>query len=454
MMLLKKDNIKFVLLFLLIVGWILFSGRTGSDFFWSYGFSFNVANGLIPYSDFNMITTPFSQILLSIPLKIFGKGMHIYAVFYALIITFMVYLFDKLYKEKGWAAILVLFNPLFLFPIFVTTCSYNILLILFVLVLIYLEKNNKSPFIIGIILGLSLFTKQNIGVLFILCEILFSLKDKKKLGIKMLGLLSVSLLFLIYFIVTGSLYSFIDQAILGLVSFENENSYHSGIYFYLSIIMLIWGLIYILKNRSLENSLIFGAILLVSPLYDNAHFIMGLAMFVLLIIKDAKISFYKNILSSIVLAVEFIILGIIVYNNFTNDYIYPTKVKYFNYFYHPKDVILENRELANYIHKNNYKSVVVFDTNSYYYKISNDLKFNKYLDLMSEGNYGTGGSKNAINEIKSLDEDTIYIFNLKLVEEYPLYPRSQLDIKTLEYFLEHAEKIDELGKLSIYKYTK
>ena len=71
---------------------------------------------------------------------------------------------------------------------------------------------------------------------------------------------------------------------------------------------------------------------------------------------------------------------------------------------------------------------------------------------MNEGNYGKNGSIEAINEIKQVKEEAVYFFNLKLVEEFKKQKNSQLDIKTLKWFLKNAKKIDEIGKFSIYKY--
>lgn len=40
--------------------------KTTYDYFWSYGFSLKLANGLVAYRDFNMVTTPFTQMLFAL----------------------------------------------------------------------------------------------------------------------------------------------------------------------------------------------------------------------------------------------------------------------------------------------------------------------------------------------------------------------------------------------------
>lgn len=447
-----KENLKYIITYILVINWILFSSLTSLDFFWSYSFSFNIANGLVPYKDFNMVSTPFSNMLLALPLYLFGKSIHIYAIFYAVIFTLLTYLLDKIYKEKGWLVLILLWSR-FYQPSFIVTCSYNLLIIIFALMLIYLEKEKKHPVWIGVITALSIFTKQNIGILFLIMEFIFTIKDKQNLLKKGIGFLIPCVLFLIYFIVTKSLIPFIDQAFLGLFNFAKENNNHNfNIYFYLSITVLIIGFLHFLKNKNIENALIFSTIFLSLTGYDYMHFILSLAMLILLIPINIKIT--KNKMIILLLSIEFLLFSYITYQNFTKEHIYPTKIKYLNYFYHPKFIIIENKELKEYIKENKYKNIVIFDSNSYYYKITNNWKINNYLDLMNKGNYGKKGSENAIDEIKKADKDTVYIFNLNLVSEYKYNSASQLDIKTLKWFLKHAKKIDEIGRFAVYKYQE
>ena len=78
-----KKILFYLTIFILIISWQLLSGKTMYDYFWSYGFSLKLANGLVAYRDFNMVTTPFTQMLFALFLFIFGKGIHIYIIFYS-----------------------------------------------------------------------------------------------------------------------------------------------------------------------------------------------------------------------------------------------------------------------------------------------------------------------------------------------------------------------------------
>ena len=52
-------------LILLTVGYIYYFRPMVDDELFSYGFSYNIINGLIPYKDFNMVITPLFPYLLS-----------------------------------------------------------------------------------------------------------------------------------------------------------------------------------------------------------------------------------------------------------------------------------------------------------------------------------------------------------------------------------------------------
>ena len=149
------------------------------------------------------------------------------------------------------------------------------------LILILCERKDVNPLIIGILLGLSFFTKQNIGIVFILVDLIYSFRKKTFLK-KLVGIFIVFLIFFAYFILTNSLYDFFDQCFFGLVNFEKENNYHRGIYFYLTLIIFGVSIVYVIKNKSLERFLLLAYMFIALPLYDCAHFLLSFYAFVLL----------------------------------------------------------------------------------------------------------------------------------------------------------------------------
>ena len=137
-----KKILFYLTIFILIILWQLLSGKTTYDYFWSYGFSLKLANGLVAYRDFNMVTTPFTQMLFALFLFIFGKGIHIYIIFYSLILTLICYLLDVLYGKKGLVVVALMFISPNILPIFMSSCNYNFLLLLLLLILILCERKD------------------------------------------------------------------------------------------------------------------------------------------------------------------------------------------------------------------------------------------------------------------------------------------------------------------------
>ena len=77
---------------------ILSRNLSNLDEIWNYNFARNVANGLVPYKDFNMITTPLLPFICAIFLKLFANElivMRILSIFLISIIYFLIYLILK-----------------------------------------------------------------------------------------------------------------------------------------------------------------------------------------------------------------------------------------------------------------------------------------------------------------------------------------------------------------------
>ena len=79
----------FSFVFLTITQLLFFGNRL--DYYWNYNNSLQISNGLLPYKDINIITTPLFHFIVSIFLTIFGKSIVIYAA--ALSILDIVYIY-------------------------------------------------------------------------------------------------------------------------------------------------------------------------------------------------------------------------------------------------------------------------------------------------------------------------------------------------------------------------
>ena len=83
----KRSIIELIIIFIvtLIINltWLNFN----LDEIWSFGFSYNVSQGLIPYKDFNMVIFPFYPILNGLIMSLFGTNYLVFEITNAIICT-------------------------------------------------------------------------------------------------------------------------------------------------------------------------------------------------------------------------------------------------------------------------------------------------------------------------------------------------------------------------------
>ena len=82
----KKITIITIMLFIIIT--IFTSPIHRYDEIWNFSYANNISKGLLPYKDFNIITTPLAAFINSIPLKLFGQKLYIHRITY--IVLFLV----------------------------------------------------------------------------------------------------------------------------------------------------------------------------------------------------------------------------------------------------------------------------------------------------------------------------------------------------------------------------
>ena len=180
--------------------------------------------GEIPYKDFNIVMTPLYQYLMSGFLLI--KDSYLLFLFgQAILVTLF---FITIYKLIGNKVLILL--PIIAFPrFFFILPNYNFLAVFLVLVLLYLEKNNKSDYLIGVILSLLILTKHSIGLFFLLVTLIGTF-DFSKIKKRILGVIPLLMIFLIYLLINHNLYEFLfllflDCLILSLLIVDSVYIY-------------------------------------------------------------------------------------------------------------------------------------------------------------------------------------------------------------------------------------
>ncbi len=429
-----------IFLFLLFLLFNLTLLPTNLDEIWNYGFSHNLYSGLIPYKDFNMVITPFYPFIMSLGFHIFGSSMLVFHIEHAIILICLCVLLFLLIDKKAWFIV-----ALMLFPVNVSFPSYNIFLYFLLVLIIYLEKEKKSDYLIGFLLGLCVLTKHSVGLCLLLPS-LYYIKDLKKVGRRFLGFIVPLFVFIIYLIITKSIIPFIDLCILGLFDFASENGKAFNIYFLLFIIMIGITIYFIVKDRkNLVNYYVLAFYSIMIPLFDIYHFMVAFLAFLILILSKVK----KDIIKPGLFGISIILFATVLLmdSRFKSKIIYPNNIKHFEYRFIDYDSILFTNKVNDYIKKNSDREFVFLNSNGYYFRLINDMKIS-YIDLINAGNFGYNGSDKLLKEIKKR-KNSIF-----LVDKSELSPIKQSDKQALNYVIDNGKKIGNIDFFDIYVFDE
>ena len=412
------------------------------DEIWNYGFSYNILNGKIPYLDFNIVLTPLFSFIMTLPLMIFGNNILVFNIFNIFIILGCFLLLHILIDDNMWLCALIFFIP---FPILYP--SYNLFLLLLFLYLIYLEKNEKSDYLIGFIVGCLILTKQSVGVFLLLPCLLYYLKNKKKFISRLIGCIIPCSIFLIYLLITKSFMSFLDLCLFGLFDFAGNNSVTSKFYLFVFILICLVTIIFIVKEpKNIYNyyALMFYSISM--PLFDAYHVGFQILVFVLLCFINfnflKRLPIYSFAIFLVVYACLFVSYS---YGNISSfKKMYPNNINHFEYRYLGSKQVDFTNEVSNYIKKNKDYKYMFLDSNGYYFRIINDESAS-YLDLINMGNWGYNGSDKLIDSIKKLPKNTRFF-----IDGVELVGQRQIDRRAIKYVIKHGKKVDKVGLYDIY----
>lgn len=438
-----KKNFRYIFLFIFFfLALHFFYAHMSGDQIYNYGFSYAMSRGEILYKDFNLLIPPVGPIVYLLPF-LFGTSFIVFNAYQAILICVLFHFLFKLFDNKAWFFLIA-----FVFPIpipYITALfqGYNFLLILELVILLWLEKEKKNDYLIGVILGLCVFTKQTVGVAFCLVSIFYLFKDYKKVVRRFLGFLIPCFVFLFYFLITGTLYSFFDMCLFGMFDFTSGNS---GVYkiisdFYFWVFLLQFGyLIFrIIKNhRDIRNYYILAFSLVSIPLFDYNHVAYFSFVFLFLFI-DAFNFRRKSIRFNICL---FSCLFSVVWCYFVNGKTFPNLVKLDNFGY---IVMYDNnykeiKMLVDYFDKHD--NTIILSENSYVVKVAADRDID-YFDLLNKGNHGYNGTEKVIKKFDEYD-DTFIILNIEAYNKFNL--RQQINKDVMKYVMDNYEKVGELDE--------
>lgn len=436
-----KKIILFILIMVLIFLYTYFVLTLHFDEIWNYGFSYNIANGLVPYLDFNFVVTPLYPMLGAVFIKIFGHHLYGVHILNALVITIMIFLMKK---EIGKKVFIVL--PILLL---VAYFSYNLFcLFLMVILLYFVYHENKIKYsdeVIALIVSFLFLTKQNIGILCFIPMIYYS-KNRIK---SFISFCIPVFIFLIYLLWNNALYQFIDYCFLGLFDFGKGNSIYDFFIFWLFIVIFLLSDLFHskFKNKLSFYVLMFQTIAL--PIIDSYHFLVGFVLFLYYILMVKKTKNYKYKYYFIIsLATFFLIQG-----DFCNHYYLYNDKKSFMYL-RPFDSIIQKGVdgVGNYILEQSKvygDNIYLFSSNAYLIKMNIGYNLNKF-DLINNGNMGYHGDFQYIQEIDKTCKGEKCLFVMGM-SEITFDNNSQLNRDILNYVSKNYNKVEELYGFSIYK---
>ena len=478
------------------------------DEIWNYNVARNIANGLIPYKDISMITTPLLPMITALFLKLIANEVIVSRVLASVLwggVLFSIFKILKLLiKEENTCLIITALLGLLFRDCY--CIDYNILSLMFSLIILYIElknidkphfENNKTDFLIGILAGLTVCTKQSIGAILAIIvvgyKIIFVQNKKEfieylKIAFKrIIGILIPIILVLIYLIVTNSLQDFINYAVLGISTFSNKIPYAqlmnndkkeiqilSRIMPFILLAMAV--LTIVLQNKkkkenigNIDNKILtmliysLSTIIIMYPISDEIHFLIagtitfiGLAYILYLlgitiynkINLQSKKKIYKiTSLMILIIAIAFIaVRGI---ENIT-EYIKQEKNETIE---HYKNIqiseYLQERinEIDNFIleqEKEN-KKVYILDAEAAIYMIPIN-NYNKDYDMFLKGNIGKDGQEGQIQKIKQKETNEII-----LIRKRNLQSNWQTPTEVVNYVRENLEFMGEVSIYEVYK---
>ena len=504
----SKDFILFIFIAVMVFSIIAINPISNLDEIWNYNTARAIAQNLIPYKDISMITTPLLPMITALFLKLIANEVIVSRVLASVLwggVLFSIFKILKLLiKEENTCLIITALLGLLFRDCY--CIDYNILSLMFSLIILYIElknidkphfENNKTDFLIGILAGLTVCTKQSIGAILAIIvvgyKIIFVQNKKEfieylKTAFKrIIGILIPIILVLIYLIVTNSLQDFINYAVLGISTFSNKIPYAklmnndkkeiqilSRIMPFILLAMAV--LTIVLQNKkkkenigNTDNKILtmliysLSTIIIMYPISDEIHFLIagtitfiGLAYILYLlgitIYNKINLQSKKKIYKITSLMISIIAIAFIAVRGIENITEY-TKQEKNETIEHYKNIqiseYLQERinEIDNFIleqEKEN-KKVYILDAEAAIYMIPIN-NYNKDYDMFLKGNIGKDGQEGQIQKIKQKETNEII-----LIRKRNLQSNWQTPTDVIDYVRENLEFTGEVSIYEVYK---
>ena len=432
----KKEFLKLLLLFaiffMISFCYGVFFLPLNGDEIWNYGFSYNIAKGLVIYRDFNVMVTPLYFFFSSIFIHLFGNYLISIHLFDCILIGFLAII---LYKRLGLYKLLLLY-PLIIIYYFP---SYNYFSMFLLFVIIYLLDSHDNEYydVVSFLAGLIFISKQSIGM-FLLIPVLFYSKNRlKSLVIYLIPFFVVSF----YLFIQGAFFEFINYCFLGMFDFGKSNLEFS-IFFWLEGFLCLYLIIQMVKGKFKDKKYLFILMFQVNayPIFDMNHFVVCLVPVIYCVVKEFNFMrlrfYYRFLLLGCVWSIFVIyVLKLI----FSLDYRISLESDKFWYLRNNSGNDISLKKELEIVEKyySKYEYSFIIGSGSYAIKLYSSIPIGQY-DLLADGNLGYYGEERVIREIDSLCGSHSCGF---FVEKQEFKKYSQFSKKIYDYVLSHYKKM-------------
>ena len=523
----KENKIEIGISILLILGLFTFvfsnlikKPVTNLDELWNYNTARAIMNGLIPYKQISMITTPLLPTIVAIILKITIDELIVFRILNALLATSILFMTYKILNTLTNNRIMSLISTGLITYIYYDYffLDYNFTVLLIGLIIEYLElkriahrqnestqkkyiENDKAEekelaskklinvkrnfnFIIGILAGLAICTKQTLGV-FITVEVMLIqlLFVRSREGIKqylknlvwrVIGIAIPCSVFAIFLLVTGSLQEFIGYAVLGIKTFNNSISYTklfensdwvivilSKVMPIFLIMMIIANIFFKIKKKSNDKILLctfcaLPMLITMYPIADNIHFFIGILQLLILLLYEIiligekiynKIPFrikkYILIVIEIFLMLLMTVQGVrYTYKNFS-EHKHKSNIEHYKFLDTMNGLEDFIERLKQFREEKNEQGIdaYILDAEAVVYTLPQNT-YTKNYDMFLKGNIGKNGEDGIIEDIKN-SNNCIY-----LIKQQGRQLNWQTPTKVLEFV---RNNLDNQGTIGIYE---
>lgn len=431
----KKEKIVFYLfLFFLFLFYSAIIVDNGDNYL-NYGFAYNVANGMIPYRDFNMVLFPFCSFIGGLFLKIFGTKLITFYVFNSLIYVLVIYLVNKIDKST---------MPIVLFMLVIYGITgYNIMSLLLFFIIMILEEKNGNKLIMGIVLGITIATNQKLALLLI-PALLHKTNVQRRQIIE--GVIILLQILLMYLFMNGALSYFIDYTILGLLDFGENNVDISY-----CIIIIICVFLYMVykywKKRDYRMIYCIMFLIISYPIFDIMHVLVAVIPFIVYCCNVKGKS--ENLVKFTFIILIIFYIGVSGFRTISNPSFEVVTDKNSNFYLTierqiPKRLL---QKILKFYNDNIDETDIYFILyEAYYFKLRQNIPINKF-DLSLVGNNGYNGTKRLKEEIKNMKHALFLVDNYKGTSNF-----DQTNYELINFVKENYEQIDSIKNyISIYE---